>query len=133
MTGHRLHMQATGEGDVSWSIECLHVHPFEDSDRPYVVPSCTTWTATPGCICDCAGCQAGEHGDCTQDGVEEIGRQWCECRPAGFCFYTHVLDSAGADMLNLADWFNASWPVEVSGNSWDDPLDVSLLQGGDGL
>jgi len=124
---HRLNAQITGQGDIEVTITCPHDHGHpDDVSKPWAVPDCTTWTADGSpCICDCDACRDGNHADCQSSYVDEIGHQWCEARPMGLCFYTHVLAEVGVEMLNVTGFLNASWPVEVSGHGWDESIDVS--------
>lgn len=125
MSNHTLHVRITGQGDAEFWFTCPADHYIEPGGvMPRPVPNCTTWTTSPCCLCDCLACKEGEHGDCLQDGVSEIGRKWCEAMPTGKCFYTHALEEVGVEMLNIVTFLEASWDVDANGWGWDEPVDV---------
>jgi len=125
MSAHKLHARITGQGDVEFWFTCPHDHSVMVKElSPWSAPPCSTWETADECVCDCPACKEGEHGDCIQDGVSEIGRKWCEAVPMGVCFYQHALEEVGVEMLNVVTFLEASWDVDANGWGWDEPVDV---------
>ena len=122
MSLHTLVITITDERTVAYRIECPHtgVH------RP-----CAVWEQNAddhSCACECEACIEGAHDDCTSDGVEEIGRKWCECQPIDQCWHQHALETVGDEMLDFGlDGITVRVPVELSGGSWDEPIDVAAV------
>lgn len=118
--------------DVSVSLTCPYDHSCpDDRSKPWDAPDCACWSNddSMSCICGCEACLEGDHGECDEgDDVPDVGRKWCDAFPDGQCFYVHAIDMQGTDMINVVGPLVASFPVEVSGNGWEEPLDISLAE-----
>jgi hypothetical protein len=135
MVPHTLRLRADDDGYApTWSIGCPHIHVVDDTaTAPYPVPDCEAWTTTPAanqCICDCDDCLDGNHDDCQTDYVEDVGNKWCQARPTGECFYSHAIREVGTDIMRLVGDFDAEWKVTLTGNGWEEPIEITEVTDG---
>lgn len=119
MSGRHTLTVTLANGEITVSVTC------HDTDTP---KPCATWYEnTPGeCQCRCVGCATGDHGDCDQPTIEEIGHKWCQCHPSEECIFSHALDEVGSEMICPTEPLVASWPVSLSFNGWDAPIDCTV-------
>lgn len=115
---HTLRIVVSDDADTTFTIDCPHDHTSPQA--------CTAWEINDtGCICDCQGCTAGEHDDCDQESIDEIGQMWCKATPTGGCWYIAALNEVGAsDIFKIVGQLTAEWSVTLTGTSWDTPTAV---------
>lgn len=120
--GHTLTISLTGDRlgtDLQVSITCHEQAPKQ----------CAIWyeNAQNECRCRCVGCEAGNHDDCDQPIIENVGRQWCQCHPSpDECIHTHNLAEAGWEVLDPREPLTASWPVNLTFTGFDEPMAVEI-------
>jgi len=115
-----LHIDERGYTQVS--VEC----PHDSIDRP-----CGTWEQKAKgepCTCSCLPCVEEDHDDCESDYVAEVGRKHCQCDPINECWFHHAVSEVGTEMLSLPKGgLTFRVPAHMSGQGWDDAIDVDPL------
>lgn len=89
--------------------------------------ACAVWYSNDRgeCLCRCVGCEAGNHDDCDQEWIPEVGQKWCKSHPSSDeCIYELAMGEVGAEMLRASEAFSASWPVHLHFVSWDECIEV---------
>lgn len=121
---HQLKVTISGaEAESTLSIICPHT----TADRPCAVHYEHQWPDANTCRCtahDCP-CREGDHGDCHQFGgsIEEVGYT-CLAMPKSECWYQMVNSEIGLEALEVIGELTAVWTVDLSGNSFNEPIEV---------
>jgi len=74
----------------------------------------------------CEACADGEHVACAWGTeINDVGPE-CRAERLPECWYQSTVNAVGPEALSLASPLVAEWPVALSGNSNDEPIDVHL-------